>query len=63
MLYNSKNWAIVCISKKELNKPKIQKNIKNKARNLFKLDLTTKSFQNKAIKDKITSNIRNVFEL
>ena len=63
MLYNSKNWAIVCISKKELNKPKIQKNIKTKSRNLFKLDLTTKSSQNKAIKDKITGNIKNAFEL
>ena len=63
MLYNSKNWAIVCISKKELNKPKIQKNIKTKSRNLFKLDLTTKSSQNKAIKDKITGNIKNTFEL
>ena len=63
MLYNSKNWAIICISKKELNKPKIQKNIKTKSRNLFKLDLTTKSSQNKAIKDKITGNIKNTFEL
>lgn len=63
MLYNSKNWAIICISKKELNKPKIQKNIKTKSRNLFKLDLTTKSSQNKAIKDKITGNIKNAFEL
>ena len=58
----SRHSKIVCSSKKALNKPKIEKELKDgivkNKRKLFKIKK-----ENKAIKDKIITDIRNLFEL